>query len=121
MINSENLPSLTRISLNTISDLNIANTSSSSLSSSSIETIERGKSSKYKIAMTGATWRILKEHYQYLIPKIITRGVVFARMSSDQKQQLVQELQSLGYYVGEFIDCLIIYANEIGEFYKFLC
>lgn len=32
---------------------------------------------------------------------MVTRGAIFARMSPDQKQQLVQELQSLGYYVGK--------------------
>jgi len=52
--------------------------------------------------MTGVTWRALKEHYPELIPKLITRGTVFARMSSDQKQQLVQELQALEYYVGTY-------------------
>lgn len=29
-------------------------------------------------------------------------GVIFARMSPDQKQQLVQDLQGLGYCVGEY-------------------
>lgn len=95
--NSENVPSITRISTNTISDLNIRDSSTSTLS---IDSLENGANKRYKIAMTGATWKVLKEHYQNLIPKLITRGAVFARMSSDQKQQLVQELQALGYYVG---------------------
>lgn len=33
---------------------------------------------------------------------MLTRGAVFARMSPGQKQLLVEELQKLGYYVGEF-------------------
>lgn len=60
---------------------------------------------KYVFALTGKTWALLKQYYPELIPKIVTRGAIFARMSPDQKQQLVQELQSLGYYVGEWI-CL---------------
>jgi len=52
-------------------------------------------------AITGRTWSIIKNHFPELIPRVVTRGAVFARMSPDQKQQLVQELQGLGYYVGE--------------------
>jgi cation-transporting P-type ATPase 13A2 len=55
----------------------------------------------YKFALTGKVWRVIREFYPDLIAKVVTRGSVFARMSPDQKQQLVQELQSLGYYVGE--------------------
>lgn len=52
-------------------------------------------------ALTGKTWASIKQYYPELIPKVVTRGAIFARMSPDQKQQLVQELQSLGYYVGK--------------------
>lgn len=55
---------------------------------------------KYAFALTGKTWALIKQFYPELIPKVVTRGAIFARMSPDQKQQLVQELQSLGYYVG---------------------
>jgi len=51
--------------------------------------------------LTGKTWALIKQYYPELIPKVVTRGAIFARMSPDQKQQLVQELQSLGYYVGK--------------------
>lgn len=57
----------------------------------------------YRFAMTGKVWGIVKEYYPELVPKFITRGSIFARMSPEQKQQLVQELQSLGYYVGKLI------------------
>jgi len=56
---------------------------------------------KYVFALTGKTWALIKQYYPELIPKVVTRGAIFARMSPDQKQQLVQELQSLGYYVGK--------------------
>lgn len=36
-----------------------------------------------------------------MIRKIAVKGAVFARMSSDQKQQLIVELQQIGYYVGK--------------------
>ena len=56
---------------------------------------------EYVFSLTGKTWALIKQHYPDLIPKLATRGTIFARMSPDQKQQLVQELQALGYYVGK--------------------
>lgn len=58
-------------------------------------------SQRYTFALTGKTWALLRQYCPELIPKIITRASVFSRMSPDQKQQLIQELQSIGYYVGE--------------------
>lgn len=54
----------------------------------------------YRFAMTGKVWDVVREYYGELIPRLVTRGSVFARMSPEQKQQLVQELQALGYCVG---------------------
>lgn len=51
--------------------------------------------------MTGKCWAVLQEHYPELIPRCVVKGTIFARMSPDQKQELVQELQQLSYYVGE--------------------
>lgn len=65
---------------------------------------------KYVFALTGKTWALIRQYYPELIPKIVTRGAIFARMSPDQKQQLVQELQSLGYYVAMVGDG----ANDCG-------
>ncbi|KAF3426213.1 hypothetical protein E2986_01905 [Frieseomelitta varia] len=65
---------------------------------------------KYVFALTGKTWALVKQYYPELIPKLVTRGAIFARMSPDQKQQLVQELQSLGYYVAMVGDG----ANDCG-------
>jgi cation-transporting ATPase 13A3/4/5 len=53
----------------------------------------------FKLVLTGKTWAVIRESFPELLPRICTRGAVFARMSSEQKQQLVQELQGLGYYV----------------------
>jgi cation-transporting ATPase 13A3/4/5 len=57
--------------------------------------------SSYCFVMTGKTWTIAKTYFPDTVPSLVTRGTVFARMSPDQKQQLIQELQALGYYVGE--------------------
>ncbi|XP_008555627.1 polyamine-transporting ATPase 13A3 [Microplitis demolitor] len=65
---------------------------------------------KYAFAVDGKTWAIIKEHYPEVLPKIATRGAIFARMLPDQKQQLVQELQGLGYYVAMVGDG----ANDCG-------
>ncbi|XP_057320538.1 polyamine-transporting ATPase 13A3-like isoform X2 [Microplitis mediator] len=65
---------------------------------------------KYVFAVDGKTWAIIKQHYPEILPKIATRGVIFARMLPDQKQQLVQELQCLGYYVAMVGDG----ANDCG-------
>ncbi|KAG8298204.1 polyamine-transporting ATPase 13A3-like [Homalodisca vitripennis] len=64
----------------------------------------------YRIAISGKSWGMIREHAPELIPKIAVKGAVFARMSSEQKQQLVQELQQLGYYVAMCGDG----ANDCG-------
>ncbi|XP_003695012.1 probable cation-transporting ATPase 13A3 isoform X1 [Apis florea] len=115
--NSE--PSTTHADLSEMTDLN---------SVASLETIESGFGNKYEndinylsddlqhsqnkyvFALTGKTWALVKQYYPELIPKLVTRGAIFARMSPDQKQQLVQELQSLGYYVAMVGDG----ANDCG-------
>lgn len=58
-------------------------------------------SSPYQLAITGKSWAVIKEHAPEMIRKIAVKGAVFARMSSDQKQQLIVELQQIGYYVGK--------------------
>lgn len=63
----------------------------------------------YVFALTGATWSVIRTHFPDLIPRIATRGAVFSRMSPDQKQQLIQSLQALGYYVGK------VFANQLTK------
>jgi len=55
----------------------------------------------FKLVLTGKTWAVIRDSFPELLQRICTRGAVFARMNSEQKQQLVQELQGLGYYVGQ--------------------
>lgn len=64
----------------------------------------------YRFAMIGKTWSIVKEFYPELIAQFVTRGTVFARMSPDQKQSLILELQDIGYYVAMCGDG----ANDCG-------
>lgn len=61
----------------------------------------QNSTNNYRFAITGKTWAIIRDHYPDILPMLITRGAIFARMSPDQKQQLVLELQKLGYYVGK--------------------
>lgn len=62
------------------------------------------------IAVTGKTFRLLREYYPDLLRKVVIRGTVFSRMAPDQKQQLIEMLQDLGYYVGMCGDG----ANDCG-------
>lgn len=67
-------------------------------------------SNRYRFAMDGKTWAIVREYFPDLLPKFATRGTIFARMSPDQKTSLVSELQELGYYVAMCGDG----ANDCG-------
>ena len=46
-----------------------------------------------KLAITGRTWAIVRQHFPELVPRVLLRTVVWARMSPDQKAQLVEALQ----------------------------
>lgn len=55
---------------------------------------------EYCFAMNGRTWAIIRDKFPILLPRILVKGAIFARMTSEQKQQLIQELQHIGYHVG---------------------
>lgn len=65
---------------------------------------------RYQLAMTGQTFKVLREHYPELLSSVMVRGAVYARMAPDQKQQLVEQLQTVGYYVAMCGDG----ANDCG-------
>ncbi|EFX85022.1 hypothetical protein DAPPUDRAFT_314488 [Daphnia pulex] len=67
-------------------------------------------SGRYHFAITGKVWSVIQQHYSDVIPLMTVKGTIFARMSPDQKQQLVQELQKMGYFVGMCGDG----ANDCG-------
>lgn len=52
-------------------------------------------------AMEGKSWRVVHQYFPEVLQKLVVRGAIFARMNPDQKQQLVLELQGLGYFVGK--------------------
>lgn len=64
----------------------------------------------FHLAISGKTWAIIREHYPWLIPKLVVKGTVFARFSPDQKTQLIESLQSVGYFVAMCGDG----ANDCG-------
>ncbi|RLU24127.1 hypothetical protein DMN91_004336 [Ooceraea biroi] len=97
------------VSLETVESGSFANTKLENDINYLSDDVQYSKS-KYVFALTGKTWALIKQYYPELIPKMVTRGAIFARMSPDQKQQLVQELQSLGYYVAMVGDG----ANDCG-------
>ncbi|XP_057663847.1 polyamine-transporting ATPase 13A3-like isoform X1 [Diorhabda carinulata] len=80
--------------------------------------IEKYQPRNYCFAVTGKSWGNVVTYFPELIPKIVTKGVIFARMSGMQKQQLVEELKTIGYYVamcGDGAnDCGALKAAHVG-------
>ncbi|PIK51127.1 putative cation-transporting ATPase 13A3-like [Apostichopus japonicus] len=66
--------------------------------------------STYHFALDGKTFLALQEYTPHLIPKIAVKATIFARMSPDQKAQLVEVFQDMEYYVGMCGDG----ANDCG-------
>lgn len=70
------------------------------------------------VAITGKTWAIIKEYFPELLDRILIRGTIFSRMSPDQKANLIEELQTLGYVVsmcGDGAnDCGALKAAHVG-------
>lgn len=51
--------------------------------------------------MTGTTWQNIRENFPTLVPYLLRKGVIFARMTPLHKQQVIEGLQSTGKYVGK--------------------
>ena len=64
----------------------------------------------YNFAIDGPSFNVIRDHFPEVYDRICTRGTVFARMTPDQKEFLIEELQELGYYVGMCGDG----ANDCG-------
>jgi len=65
----------------------------------------------YQFVLDGTTFDVISTYYKSdLLPLIVRRGAVFARMRPDMKQALVETLQELGYLVGMCGDG----ANDCG-------
>nr|XP_018898434.1 PREDICTED: probable cation-transporting ATPase 13A3 [Bemisia tabaci] len=67
-------------------------------------------SNNFSFALTGDTWSWIKTNRPHLVPSLVTKGVVFSRMNPEHKQQLVQDLQGIGYCVAMCGDG----ANDCG-------
>ncbi|XP_054614330.1 polyamine-transporting ATPase 13A3-like isoform X2 [Dunckerocampus dactyliophorus] len=68
----------------------------------------------YHFAVGGPAFAVITEHFPELVPKFLLRATVFARMTPDQKTQLVQVLQNIDYIVGMCGDG----ANDCGALKK---
>uniref|UniRef100_A0A672UTQ4 ATPase cation transporting 13A2 n=1 Tax=Strigops habroptila TaxID=2489341 RepID=A0A672UTQ4_STRHB len=69
-------------------------------------------------ALNGKSFAVVCEHFAELLPKILIRATVFARMLPEQKTQLVCSLQELNYCVGMCgdgaNDCGALKAADVG-------
>ncbi|XP_070823849.1 polyamine-transporting ATPase 13A2 isoform X2 [Chaetodon trifascialis] len=88
---------------------------------SSIEVITQGLYQGgfgYHLAINGKSFAALCDHFPDYLPKVLVRTTIFARMSPDQKTQLVKELQKLNYRVGMCgdgaNDCGALRAADVG-------
>ncbi|KAL5475532.1 hypothetical protein EMCRGX_G025359 [Ephydatia muelleri] len=52
-----------------------------------------------QLVIDGPTFKVVRAHYPELVPKLMVKGAVFARMSPDQKAEVVVDLQKIGYGV----------------------
>lgn len=71
------------------------------------------------MAVTGEAFRwIVDNAPTELLYRMLVKGVIYARMSPDEKQELVTELQNIGYCVGfcgdGANDCGALKAGDIG-------
>ncbi|PLN75904.1 hypothetical protein BDW42DRAFT_179820 [Aspergillus taichungensis] len=74
---------------------------------------------KYSLAVTGDVFRwILEYSSETVVKRVLARGNVFARMSPDEKHELVEKLQSIDYCCGfcgdGANDCGALKAADVG-------
>ena len=65
---------------------------------------------RYHFATTGKSWGVIRQCFPSILDEVLIRGTIFARMSPDDKTQLIESLQTLGYIVGMCGDG----ANDCG-------
>ncbi|XP_053865396.1 polyamine-transporting ATPase 13A2 isoform X2 [Malaclemys terrapin pileata] len=70
------------------------------------------------LALNGKSFAVVCEHFPHLLPRILIQATIFARMSPEQKTQLVCSLQDLNYCVGMCgdgaNDCGALKAADVG-------
>lgn len=72
----------------------------------------------YHLAINGMSFAALCDHFPEYLPKVLMRGTIYARMTPEQKTQLVKALQKLNYRVGMCgdgaNDCGALRAADVG-------
>ncbi|XP_067423675.1 polyamine-transporting ATPase 13A2 isoform X2 [Emydura macquarii macquarii] len=70
------------------------------------------------LALNGKSFAVVCDHFPHLLPRILIQATIFARMSPDQKTQLVCSLRDLNYCVGMCgdgaNDCGALKAADVG-------
>lgn len=67
-----------------------------------------GGGGNYVFVLGGGTWSALVEQGEdKVLDRIVAKGAVYARMSPENKSQLVERLQGIGYVVSCIIICII--------------
>ncbi|XP_014666012.1 PREDICTED: probable cation-transporting ATPase 13A3 isoform X2 [Priapulus caudatus] len=68
------------------------------------------RQNQYHFATTGPSFAMIRDYHSELLPRLILRGTVYARMNPDQKAQLIEHVQDVGYNVAMCGDG----ANDCG-------
>lgn len=63
-----------------------------------------------KLSVSGKSLELIRQYHPQMFRKLLRQGVVFARMSPDQKQLIIENLQKIGLYVAMCGDG----ANDCG-------
>uniref|UniRef100_A0A5F8GF94 Polyamine-transporting ATPase 13A2 n=1 Tax=Monodelphis domestica TaxID=13616 RepID=A0A5F8GF94_MONDO len=70
------------------------------------------------LALNGKAFAVILDHFPELLPKILLQGTIFARMTPEQKTQLVCGFRNLNYCVGMCgdgaNDCGALKAADVG-------
>ncbi|XP_063410293.1 polyamine-transporting ATPase 13A3-like isoform X2 [Mytilus trossulus] len=85
-------------------------TGSASIEEVAVDILPRDDGNNFHFAIDGRSWSVVRTHFHDLLQKLCVRGTVFARFSPEQKGQLIETLQELGYFVGMCGDG----ANDCG-------
>ncbi|ESO01370.1 hypothetical protein HELRODRAFT_112766 [Helobdella robusta] len=72
----------------------------------------------YHFVIDGKSFDVIVNHFRYLLPKIMTKATIFARMSPEQKAYIIECLKNIGYTVcmcGDGAnDCTALKSAHIG-------
>ncbi|KAI9248797.1 hypothetical protein BDA99DRAFT_445940 [Phascolomyces articulosus] len=89
------------------------------LDNNSLEPRQDYSERPYNLAVTGEAFRWMVDNApSEVLQRMLVKGAIYARMSPDEKQELVFELQNIGYCVGfcgdGANDCGALKAGDIG-------